>query len=107
MLLRGGAGLLRAETVAAMTTDQLTAAQRTYQWGGFDLLDGQGWGFGLCVYSDGYGWDGGSGTRWRNVADLDLTVVVLTQRQFDETGPPAVCGDVLAAATAAVAGGRS
>jgi hypothetical protein len=27
---------------------------------------------------------------------------VLTQREFDETGPPAVCTDVLAAARAAV-----
>ncbi len=104
MLLRGGAGLVRAETVAAMTADQLTAAQRTYEWGGFDMLDGQGWGFGLCVEDDGsYGWDGGSGTRWRNIPELDLTVVVLTQRQFDETGPPAVCTDVVAAARAAVA----
>jgi CubicO group peptidase (beta-lactamase class C family) len=104
MLLRGGAGLLRAETVAAMTTDQLTEAQRAYEWGGFDMLDGQGWGFGLCAYDDGsYGWDGGSGTRWRNVPELDLTVVVLTQRQFDETGPPAVCADVVEAARSAVA----
>jgi CubicO group peptidase (beta-lactamase class C family) len=104
MLLRGGAGLLRAETVAAMTTDQLTEAQRTYPWGGFDMLDGQGWGFGLSAYDDGsYGWDGGSGTRWRNVPELDLTVVVLTQRQFDENGPPAVCADVVNAAKSALA----
>ena len=36
-----------------MTADQLTAGQRTYEWGGFDMLDGQGWGFGLCVEDDG------------------------------------------------------
>jgi hypothetical protein len=33
-------------------------------------------------------------------AGQDLTVVVLTQREFDETGPPAVCTDVLAAVPA-------
>jgi CubicO group peptidase (beta-lactamase class C family) len=40
----------------------------------------------------------GSGTAWSNVPAQDLTVVVLTQRAVDETGPPAVCEEVLAAA---------
>jgi hypothetical protein len=31
---------------------------------------------------------------------IELTVVVLTRRAIDETGPPAVCDDILAAATA-------
>jgi hypothetical protein len=34
------------------------------------------------------------------VPSQDLTVVVLTQRTADETGMPAVCDDVLAAAGA-------
>ena len=103
MLMRGGLGVLRAETVAEMTRDQLTAAQRDYTWGGFDMLSGRGWGYGVSVLEDGsYGWDGGFGTTWTNVPKLDLTVVVLTQRQFDETGPPAVCDQVLQAAKAAV-----
>ena len=38
------------------------------------------------------------GTAWTNVPDQDLTVVVLTQRAADETGMPAVCDEVLAAA---------
>jgi CubicO group peptidase (beta-lactamase class C family) len=42
----------------------------------------------------GYTWEGGSGTAWANVPDRDLTVVVLTQRAFDENGPPAVCDQV-------------
>ncbi|HEU5265995.1 MAG TPA: serine hydrolase domain-containing protein [Jatrophihabitans sp.] len=103
MLLRGGAGVLRAETVAEMTRDQLTTEQRSYDWGGFDMLSGRGWGYGVSVLDDGsYSWDGGSGTTWSNVPDLDLTVVVLTQRQWDETGPPAVCDAVRQAARAAV-----
>ena len=103
MLLRGGAGVLRAETVAEMTRDQLTSEQRSYEWGGFDMLSGRGWGYGMSVLDDGsYSWDGGTGTTWSNVPDLDLTVVVLTQRQWDETGPPAVCDAVRQAARTAV-----
>ena len=102
MLLRGGAGVLESTTVDAMTRDQLTAGQRRNDWPGFDLLDGQGWGYGVAVTDDGrYFWDGGLGTAWSNVPALDLTVVVLTQRAWDETGPPAVCADVLHAATEA------
>jgi hypothetical protein len=33
-----------------------------------------------------------------NVPDQDLAVVVLTQRAADETGLPAVCDEILAAA---------
>jgi CubicO group peptidase (beta-lactamase class C family) len=101
MLLRGGGPVLRPETVAEMTRDQLTPAQHGRVWpGGFDMLLGRGWGYGVSVLDDGrYTWDGGSGTTWSNVPDRDLTVVVLTQRFWDETGPPAVCDAVLAAAT--------
>lgn len=102
MLLRGGDPVLRADTVAEMTRDQLTDAQRANDWPGFDLLDGRGWGYGLSVLDDRYGWDGGLGTTWSNVPSQDLAVVVLTQRMWDETGPPAVCADVLAAARVAV-----
>jgi CubicO group peptidase (beta-lactamase class C family) len=101
MLLRGGAPVLRAGTVADMTRDQLSAAQRAAVWPGFSFLDDRGWGYGVSVLPDGgYGWEGGLGTAWYNVPELDLTVVVLTQRAADETGMPAVCADVLSAATA-------
>jgi len=54
---------------------------------------------GVSVLDDGrYTWEGGFGTAWCNVPSQDLTVVVLTQRAADETGLPAVCDDVLAAA---------
>jgi CubicO group peptidase (beta-lactamase class C family) len=100
MLRRGGDPVLTAGTVAEMTRDQLTPAQRGNVWPGFSFLEGRGWGYGVSVLDDGrYGWDGGFGTAWSNAGDL--TVVVLTQRGADETGMPAVCEDVLRAAASA------
>ena len=101
MLMRGGSPVLKPATVAGMTRDQLTAEQRANVWPGFSFLDDRGWGFGLSVLDDGRcTWEGGLGTAWSNVPSQDLTVVVLTQRAADETGMPAVCDDVLAAARA-------
>lgn len=86
-LLHGGDPVLSARTVADMTRNHLTEEQRTRVWPGFDILGGAGWGFGVAAYADGsYGWDGGLGTRWINFPDIDATVVVLSQRGFDETG---------------------
>src|SRR6266566_1525466 len=102
MLRIGGGPVLKKPTVAEMTRDQLTPAQRANVWPGFSFLDGRGWGYGVSVLDDGrYSWDGGLGTAWSNVPAQDLTVVVLTQRAADETGMPAVCDDVTAAARAA------
>ena len=99
MLMSGGGGVLRPATVDAMTRNQLTEAQRTTHWPGFSFLGDRGWGYGVSVTDDGrYSWDGGFGTTWSNVASQDLTVVVLTQRATDETGPPQVCDEVLTAA---------
>ena len=99
MLLRGGQPVLRAQTVAEMTRDQLTPAQRARVWPGFSFLGDRGWGYGVSVTEWGYTWEGGSGTAWSNVPALDTTVVVLTQRAVDETGMPAVCDEVLSWAT--------
>jgi len=102
MLLSGGSGLLKPATVAAMTRDQLSREQRTNAWPGFSFLDDRGWGYGVAVSDDGrYGWDGGFGTTWSNVPTRDMTVVVLTQRAVDETGPPAICAQVLSSALVA------
>lgn len=101
MLMRGGSPVLRPTTVAEMTRDQLTTAQRANVWPGFSFLEERGWGYGLSVLDDGrYTWDGGLGTTWSNVPSQDLTVVVLTQRAADETGMPAICDDVLNTARA-------
>jgi CubicO group peptidase (beta-lactamase class C family) len=94
LLLPGGNPVLAAGTVAEMTRDQLTPAQRANLWPGFSFLDDRGWGYGVSVTDWGYTWDGGFGTAWSNIPDQDLTVVVLTQRAVDETGMPAVCEQV-------------
>jgi len=94
LLLPGGNPVLTAGTVAEMTRDQLTPAQRARVWPGFSFLGDRGWGYGVSVTEWGYSWEGGSGTAWANVPDQDLTVVVLTQRAVDETGLPAVCEQV-------------
>ncbi len=103
LLLRHGAGVLPAGLAAEMVRDQLTAAQRANDWGGFSFLGDRSWGYGLSVTPDRHGWEGGSGTSWCNVPELDLTVVTLTQQEFGATGPPPVLEDAIAAARAAVA----
>lgn len=100
MLLCGGGAVLTPATVEMMTRNQLTEPQRTNVWPGFSFLADRSWGYGVSVCDDGrYGWDGGFGTTWSNVPSRDLTVVVLTQRGADETGPPLVCEQVLEAVT--------
>jgi CubicO group peptidase (beta-lactamase class C family) len=77
--------LLPEESVAAMTTNQLTPAQ--IDSAGV-LLDGQGWGYGMSVGTaandDGvalgqYGWSGGAGTNWFNDPSQDLIAIAMTQ----------------------------
>lgn len=103
MLLRGGAPVLPAGAVRAMTTDQLTAEQKAR--GGLlpGFFHGRSWGFCQAVYDNGaFGWDGGLGTSWLVDPSQDLTVVVLTQRMFESPDPPQVHRDIQAAAYAAL-----
>lgn len=90
MLLAGGGGLISEASVAEMTTDQLTDAQRQ---GGAMFLDGQGWGLGMSTAPAGqagpYGWDGGFGTSWRSDPRTGLSAILLTQRLFDPDPGPA------------------
>ena len=104
MLLRGGAPVLPPDAVRAMTTDQLTPAQKAH--GGLlpGFFDGRSWGFCQAVYDSGaFGWDGGLGTSWLVDPSHDLTVIVLTQRMFESPDPPRVHRDIQAAAYAALA----
>jgi CubicO group peptidase (beta-lactamase class C family) len=99
-LLRGGGPVLTPDAVTAMTSGQLTAAQQRHPgpgdwWPGPSARFRQRrtWGFCLSVitegrFAGGYGWDGGFGTSWLVHPDVDLVVVVLTQRSFG--GPDAV-----------------
>jgi CubicO group peptidase (beta-lactamase class C family) len=104
MLLRGGVPVLPPDAVRAMTTDQLTPAQKAH--GGLlpGFFDGRSWGFCQAVYDSGaFGWDGGLGTSWLVDPSQDLTIIVLTQRMFESPDPPQVHRDIQAAAYAALA----
>jgi CubicO group peptidase (beta-lactamase class C family) len=104
MLLRGGAPVLPADAVRAMTTDQLTPAQKA--GGGLlpGFFQGRSWGFCQAVYDSGaFGWDGGLGSSWLVDPSQDLTVIVLTQRMFESPDLPQVHQDIQAAAYAALA----
>jgi CubicO group peptidase (beta-lactamase class C family) len=104
MLLRGGSPVLSADAVRAMTTDQLTAAQKSRGGLGPDFFTGRSWGFCQAVLDSGvFGWDGGLGTSWLVDPGQDLTVIVLTQRMFESAEPPVVHRDIQAAAYAALA----
>jgi CubicO group peptidase (beta-lactamase class C family) len=108
MLLAGGIGptgerVLDGQLVRAMTSDQLTAAQKTRGGLGPGFFDGHSWGFCQAVYGSGaYGWDGGFGTSWLVDPAHELVVIVLTQRMFDSPATPQLHRDIQAAAGAAV-----
>ena len=89
MLLGGGrlgsVRILQPRTVAAMTTDQLTPAQKAASPFFPGFWEGRGWGLGLSVVTEGatrgrFGWDGGFGTSWQADPALDFTGVLMTQR---------------------------
>lgn len=104
MLLRGGAPVLPAQAVRAMTTDQLTSAQKARGGLGPDFFIGRSWAFCQSVRGSGaFGWDGGFGCSWLVDPSRDLAVIVLTQRMFETSQAPQVHGDIQAAAYAALA----
>ena len=103
MLLRGGAPVLSADAVRAMTSDQLTPAQKAHSGFGPDFFTGRSWGFGQSVLDSGaYGWAGGLGTSWLVDPTRDLVVIVLTQRMFETAEAPQVHQDLQTAAYAAL-----
>ena len=104
MFLRGGDPVLSAESVRAMTTDQLTPEQKAYGGLGPDFFDHQSWSYCQSVRVTGaFGWDGGFGTTWLVDPVRDLVVIVLTQRMFDSPGLPEPHASIQAAAYAALA----
>ena len=103
MLLGGGSPVLSADAVRAMTTDQLTPAQKAYGGLGPDFFKGRSWAFSQQVLDSGaYGWDGGFGSSWLVDPRHDLTIIVLTQRMFETSEAPQVHRDIQAAAYAAL-----
>jgi CubicO group peptidase (beta-lactamase class C family) len=104
MLLRGGAPVLSADAARAMTTDQLTPAQKKDSGFGPEFFADKSWGFCQSVLDSGaYGWAGGFGSTWLVDPNHDLTVIVLTQRMFESPEAPPIHVDVQAAAYRALA----
>jgi CubicO group peptidase (beta-lactamase class C family) len=80
-----GKRLLSAESVAAMTTNQLTDEQVATAG---VILGGRGWGLAQSVVvapddvsatPGRYGWEGGYGTTWFNDPHRDVTAIAFTQ----------------------------
>jgi len=105
---RNGARILSEDSVARMTADRVTAAQRV---GAEVFLPAHAsWGLGMEVPARGseasplpcgYGWDGGSGTAWRTNAHHGVTGILLTQRAMTSPEPPRVYADFWAGVNAA------
>jgi CubicO group peptidase (beta-lactamase class C family) len=103
MLLRGGAPVLPADAARAMTSDQLTPAQKAHGGLGPDFFTGRSWSFCQSVLDRGaFGWDGGLGTSWLVDPGPGLIMIVLTQRMFETSDTPPVHRDIQAAAYAAL-----
>jgi CubicO group peptidase (beta-lactamase class C family) len=105
MFLAAGAPALSKKAVAQMTRDQLTTDQRPATADAF--LHGRSWSLCQSVITEGaqagsFGWDGGLGTSWLVDPSRDLTVIVLTQRVWETSQPPAVHGELQDAAYAAL-----
>jgi CubicO group peptidase (beta-lactamase class C family) len=114
MLAADGGGLLSEESVALMRRDRTTARDRAENpWFFGDHL---GWGLAMSVPAAGvdpdsapagmprgYGWEGGSGTAWRNDPSTGLTGILLTQRMVTSPEPTEVVRDFWSAAYAAFA----
>ncbi|WP_162801939.1 serine hydrolase domain-containing protein [Ornithinimicrobium murale] len=88
--------ILSADSVTAMTSNQLTDAQ--LRASGPSPDGSAGWGLGVGVTLEGstptvvgsYGWDGGLGSTWRNDTARDLVAVLLTNQSWASPVPPAV-----------------
>jgi CubicO group peptidase (beta-lactamase class C family) len=100
-LLSGGrAGkrrLLSGASIAAMTRDHLTAAQRAS--GEMILTADHGWGYGVAVATartaegvpaGAFGWNGGLGTSWLADPATQTTAILMTQVAFTSPDPPPV-----------------
>lgn len=104
MLLDGGRPVLSPAAAHAMTTDQLTDAQKAHGGLGPDFFSGRSWGFCQSVLDSGaFGWDGGFGSSWLVDPNHDLTVIVLSQRLWETSAPPQLHRDIQAAAYSALA----
>ncbi len=103
MFLARGPAALSPESLEAMTSDQLTDAQKARGGLGPDFFEDASWSFCQAVYPGGaFGWNGGYGSSWLVDPPRDLVVIVLTQREFETAGLPPLHQEIQAAAYAAV-----
>jgi CubicO group peptidase (beta-lactamase class C family) len=102
----GGGPVLRADSLALMTADALTEAQR--EQARLIVGPGRSWGLGTGVDVEAvepwmapgrWGWDGGTGTTASVDPSRGTAGVLLTQREM--TGPQDGFDDFWAAVTAA------
>jgi CubicO group peptidase (beta-lactamase class C family) len=83
-----GQPMISADHLRQLTTDQVPAACKTAESFFPGFWDGIGWGYGVCVHTDGprrgrYGWSGGQGTDF--FIDRDGTIGILfTQVEMGE-----------------------
>ena len=107
---RDGNAVLSGASVAAMTTDHLTAAQRASA----PMFFGEHGGWGYCMAAPGplqgvppvpwgFGWNGGTGTTWFSDPVRGLTTILFTQRAMTSPEPPALFSDFWEGAYAAMA----
>ena len=90
----GAQRILARTTVQAMTTDQLTPAQKAASPFFPGFWESRGWGFGVSMITrrddvaavpGRFGWDGGFGTSWSSDPQEDLVGVLMIQRLYDPT----------------------
>ena len=106
MLLGGGevdgVRLLKPATVALMSANRLTDAQREIDFMGMPFWAGQGFGLGLSMITDpekfawmgagskgAFGWPGAFGTWWQADPEEDLIILYMVQNSMD-LGPEAL-----------------
>jgi len=96
----GGVRILSEASVDAMTSDQVSPAQR--EGGEIFFGDHSSWGFCMAVNIGGdkawmvpgrFGWDGGFGTSAYSDPKNDFVGILMTQRMMDSPEPPAVFTD--------------
>jgi CubicO group peptidase (beta-lactamase class C family) len=88
-LRHGANGAIRPELIEQMTSDQLNDAQKVDGAFGDAFFAERSWGYGVAVGRDGsWGWDGGLGSSFWIHPELDLSVIVLTQRMWDSPDLP-------------------
>ncbi len=114
MLSKGKHGserILSRPSVETMTTDQLTAEQKTVSGLVPGYFDSHGWGFGLSVVTrrddlasvpGRSGWDGGLGTSWYSDPREEMVGILMTQRAWTSPNPPNVCLDFWTSAYQAI-----